>query len=132
MTCIGTLLHGDTLGDFLETTDPSMSSQEVSNALCQEALQQLEDALRDSSLMGVYDRLGCEPPHSAAFPLAGGLFYDDVDLLIRLLWRDRRSMMALREHGLLPGLAVLLFTLCEMTIFSHTPLSVILVQCSFL
>lgn len=126
MTCIGTLLQNNTLDDFLLTVNPRMSAQEVSNALGKEALQQLEDGLRDGSrdgsLMGVYEKLGCEPPHSEAFPLAGGLFYDDIDLLIRMLWRDRRAMMTLREHGLLPGLAVLLFTLSEMTIFSNAPM----------
>jgi hypothetical protein len=81
----------------------------------------MNKALLKNNLSYVSICLGCMPPNGDAFTHVGGLSYGDVDFLLMTLWNDRRSIIALSNHGLLPGFAAFLFTLCEMTIFSKAP-----------
>ncbi|KAG9076450.1 hypothetical protein FRC06_009500, partial [Ceratobasidium sp. 370] len=119
--CIGTLIESETLDDFLDNLDPSLETVEASEMLAEEAFAQMTEALLKNNLSYVSICLGCMPPKGDAFTHVGGLSYEDVEFLLTVLWKDRRSIMVLSDHGMLPGFPALLFTLCEMTIFSKAP-----------
>jgi hypothetical protein len=118
MICVGTLLENSVLQDFLSGLDPELDSLLVTHELADRALQQMHRALCTRDFIKIATIMGCGPPKGDAFPMIGGLSYDDVDFLVLELWRDRHSIITIGEHGLLPGLGVLLFVLCEMTITS--------------
>ncbi|KAG8737845.1 hypothetical protein FRC10_007598 [Ceratobasidium sp. 414] len=119
--CIGTLIESETLDGFLDNLDPSLESMETSEMLAEEAFEQMTKALLKDNLSYVSICLGCMPPKGDAFTHVGGLSYEDVEFLLVTLWKDRRSIMVLSDHGMLPGFPALLFTLYEMTIFSKAP-----------
>jgi hypothetical protein len=120
MICVGTLLENSVLQDFLGELDPELDSLLVTYELADRALQQMHKALCTRDYVKIAMIMGCGPPNGDAFPTIGGLSYDDVDLLVLTLWKDRHAIITIGEHGLLPGLGVLLFVLCEMTITSPT------------
>ncbi|KAG8699094.1 hypothetical protein FRC09_006843 [Ceratobasidium sp. 395] len=121
MVCIGTLIECKMLDDFLSSFDPSLNSLDVSWILAEEALEQMTRALLNNGPTQTSICLGCTPPNGDAFTHVGGLSYDDVEFLVMTLWKDRRSIIVLGDYMMLPGFSALLFTLCQMTIFSKAP-----------
>lgn len=121
MVCIGVMMENESLEDFLSDMKPEMDSFEVTDALMEDALSLLDQALHTGDLAAVWVLMGCTPDKPIAFPLAGGLDFKDVDFLVQLLWKDRRLMLNLHDEGFLPGLPALLFALCEMTVLSSAP-----------
>ncbi|KAG9108152.1 hypothetical protein FRC07_008514, partial [Ceratobasidium sp. 392] len=119
--CIGTPIENETLNDFLDNLDADLDTIDASEMLAEKAFEQMTEALFKNDLSHVSICLGCMPPNGDAFTHVGGLSYNDVELLVLTLWKDRRSIMTLSNHGMLPGFPALLFTLCEMTIFSRAP-----------
>ncbi|KAG9091504.1 hypothetical protein FRC06_000541 [Ceratobasidium sp. 370] len=121
MVCVGTLIETSVLEDFVASLDPKEDSLEVTHKLAERALEQMHEALTTRNFMEIIAVLGCLSSEShAAFPTLGGLSYDDVGFLVRTLWKDRRAIITIGDRGLLPGLGVLLFVLCEMTTVSPT------------
>lgn len=118
MVCIGVMMENESLEDFLNDIDPSMHTFDVTDALMEDALSLMDQALHTGDLAAVWVLMGCKPDEPTAFPLSGGLDFKDAELLVQLLWKDRRSMLNLCDLGFLPGLPALLFTLCQMTILS--------------
>lgn len=115
------MMQNESLDDFLSDMDPSMDSLDVTDALTEDALSLMDQALHTGEQGAAWSVMGCEPDQRNAFPLAGGLDFNDIDFLLELLWKDRCAMMNLSELGFLPGLPTLLFTLCEMTALSSSP-----------
>ncbi|KAG9121360.1 hypothetical protein FRC07_002706 [Ceratobasidium sp. 392] len=119
MVCIGTLLQASVLEDFLDDLDPREDSIDVTHKLAERALEEMHDNLITRDFMKIIESLGVlSSDKPVAFPTLGGLSYDDVDFLVPTLWKDRRAIITIGNRGLLPGLGVLLFVLCEMTTVS--------------
>ena len=118
MVCIGVMMENESLEQFLEDIDSSMDSFDVTDALTEDALSLMDQALHTGDLAAVWVLMGCEPDKPNAFPMAGGLNFKDIELLVQLLWKDRRAMLRLSYEGFLPGLPALLFVLCEMIALS--------------
>ncbi|KAG8771278.1 hypothetical protein FRC12_003712 [Ceratobasidium sp. 428] len=117
--CLGTLIESETLDDFLDNLDPALEPYEATEMLAEEAFAQMAETLFKNDLSQVSICLGCMPPKGDAFTHVGGLSYEDAEFLVLTLWKDRRSIIGLTDHGMLPGFPALLFTLSYMTIFSR-------------
>ncbi|KAG8699318.1 hypothetical protein FRC09_006686 [Ceratobasidium sp. 395] len=116
MVCIGTLIQNEVLDEFLESLDPEEDSLEVTHDLADRALEEMHDSLTTRDFKIIMTSLGILSDGTPnAFPSLGGLSYDDVEFLLDTLWNDRRTIITIGNRGLLPGLGVLLFVLCQMT-----------------
>ncbi|KAG9095041.1 hypothetical protein FS749_011208 [Ceratobasidium sp. UAMH 11750] len=119
--CIGTLIESKVLDKFLNDLDPDLDVVEATLALAEVAYDLMTQALLKNDLAYVGLCLGFKPPSWDVFQCVGGLSFDDVDFLIMTLWKNRQRLIALIECGMVPGFPALLFTLCQMTMFSKAP-----------
>ncbi|KAG8737844.1 hypothetical protein FRC10_007597 [Ceratobasidium sp. 414] len=119
--CIGTLIEAKVLDAFLNDLDPDLGVVEATEALAEVAYDLMTQALLRNDLAYVGLCLGFRPPSWDAFQCVGGLSFNDVDFLIIILWKNRQRLITLIRHGMLAGFPALLFTLCQMTIFSKAP-----------
>ncbi|KAG8758997.1 hypothetical protein FRC12_009869 [Ceratobasidium sp. 428] len=119
--CIGTLIEAGVLEDFLNDLDPKLHPVEVAGDLDSTAFDLMTQALLKGDISYIGLGLGLKPPNWDAFPCVGGLSFDDVEFLIMILWNNRRQLITLIEHGMVPGFPALLYTLCEMTMLSKSP-----------
>ncbi|KAG8719515.1 hypothetical protein FRC08_002642 [Ceratobasidium sp. 394] len=120
--CIGTLIENEMLEAFLNDLDPALETVEATAALGEMAFDIMTQAFLKNDVSYVAVCLGFKPPDwNIAYTCVGGLSIDDVDFLIMALWNNRRQIITLIEHGMLPGFPALLFTLCEMTMLSRLP-----------
>ncbi|KAG9121361.1 hypothetical protein FRC07_002707 [Ceratobasidium sp. 392] len=116
MVCIGTLIEALSLEEFLASLDPEEDSLAVTHKLAEAALEPMHDSLTTRDFRKILTTLGCASSDSHdAFPTLGGLSYDDVDFLVPTFWNGRQAIITIGNRGLLPGLGVLLFVLCQMT-----------------
>ncbi|QRV77382.1 hypothetical protein RhiJN_05397 [Ceratobasidium sp. AG-Ba] len=120
MVCIGTLMQNSVLEDFLDNLDPRDSPIRVTTELADRALDVMHHALITRDGMEIVRTLGMLSNENLnAFPMLGGLSFKDAEFLVTTLWNGRRSIITVGDRGLLPGLGVLLFVLCEM--LTHNP-----------
>ncbi|KAG9121359.1 hypothetical protein FRC07_002705, partial [Ceratobasidium sp. 392] len=103
MICIGTLIEGGTLEEFLSDLDPKLHTVEATVELAGTAFSLMTQALLKEDIFYV------------------GLSFEDVEFLTMTLWSNRRRLITLIKHGMLPGFPALLFTLCEMAVLSKSP-----------
>ncbi|CAE6426488.1 hypothetical protein ACGC1H_005647 [Rhizoctonia solani] len=123
MVCIGAMRQCKRFDNFFNDTKPDAPRQEVTEALAARALDSMITVLCAENAAVVENLLGILSKSGHAFVIDGGLSYDDVEFLIKALWKDRKSLVPLRRCGLLPGLPALLFVLSEMTVLSRSPIT---------
>ncbi|QRV90635.1 MYND Zn-finger protein [Ceratobasidium sp. AG-Ba] len=119
--CVGTLLTAGVLKDFINDLEPGMSTVEASFALGEVAFDLMRQALLKEDYVDVAICLGIQPPKLDAFQCVGGLSFSDNEFLVTIIWENRRRLVTLLNHGMLPGFPALMFTLCEMTIMMQIP-----------
>ncbi|ELU44413.1 short chain dehydrogenase domain-containing protein [Rhizoctonia solani AG-1 IA] len=83
-------------------------------------LQSMIEVLCSENSVNVEHLLAMMSQSGHAFTIDSGLGYEDVEFLILMLWKDRKSLVPLRLCGLLPGLPAMLFVLCQMTVLSKS------------
>ncbi|CAE6418954.1 unnamed protein product [Rhizoctonia solani] len=122
MVCIGAMRQCKKFDKFLNDTKPDAHRQEVTEALAACALESMITVLCAENAAVVENLLGILSNSGHAFVIDGGLSYEDVEFLIKTLWKDRKSLVPLRRRGLLPGLPAMLFVLSEMAVLSRSPI----------
>ncbi|CAE6533577.1 unnamed protein product [Rhizoctonia solani] len=120
MVCIGAMRQCKKFDKFLNDTKSEAPRQEVTEALAARALDSMITVLCTENAAVVENLLGILSKSGHAFVIDGGLSYEDVEFLIKTLWKDRKSLVPLRRCGLLPGLPAILFVLSEMTVLSRS------------
>ncbi|KAF8672099.1 hypothetical protein RHS04_07870 [Rhizoctonia solani] len=120
MVCIGALRQCKRLDKFLNGIEPDVPWQEATEELVANTLQSMIEVLCSENSVNVEHLLAMMSQSGHAFTIDGGLGYEDVEFLILMLWKDRKSLVPLRLCGLLPGLPAMLFVLCQMTVLSKS------------
>ncbi|CAE6373462.1 unnamed protein product [Rhizoctonia solani] len=120
MVCIGAMRQCKRLDRFVKGIRPEVPWQEATKALAASTLQSMTEVLCSENAAIVERLLAIMSQSGHAFTIDGGLSHEDVEFLILMLWKDRKSLIPLRLSGLLPGLPAMIFVLCEMTVLSKS------------
>lgn len=116
--CVGTVLEGGVLGNFLQTLRPGLSRAGINKELVK---MSITSAILCQNASRVERLLGTGGSSAAAFPKLGGITSDQAVFLGNLLWHNRRPFMNLCAEQLLPGGSIFLLVIFHLTLTTPIP-----------